>query len=169
MKTIKGDLINLAKEGRFDVIAHGCNCQGIMSAGIAKQMAQEFGADRFPMEVRSRIGYNISKLGNIDYYPIFRRTFKEVTTYLATALKPETREKLCILINCYTQFNPGKGLDLDALRLCLKKINHIFRQKHIGLPKIGCGIAGGNWKEVKQIIKEELYSMEVTIVEYEKE
>jgi len=44
---IEGDLIVLAKEGKFDVIAHGCNCQCIMGAGLAPQMAKAFGADKF--------------------------------------------------------------------------------------------------------------------------
>jgi O-acetyl-ADP-ribose deacetylase (regulator of RNase III) len=26
MKVIKGDLIQLAKDGKFDLIVHGCNC-----------------------------------------------------------------------------------------------------------------------------------------------
>jgi O-acetyl-ADP-ribose deacetylase (regulator of RNase III) len=29
---IDGDLIKLAKEGKFDVIAHGCNCHSTMGA-----------------------------------------------------------------------------------------------------------------------------------------
>jgi ribonucleoside-diphosphate reductase beta chain len=38
-----GDLITLAKAGKFDVIAHGCNCHSTMGAGIAPQMAKAFG------------------------------------------------------------------------------------------------------------------------------
>jgi hypothetical protein len=32
-------------------------------------------------------------------------------------------------------------LDYEALALCLRKINHTFKGKHVGLPQIGCGIA----------------------------
>ena len=32
---IEGDLIEFAKEGRLDVITHGCNCMCTMGAGIA--------------------------------------------------------------------------------------------------------------------------------------
>ena len=35
MKTVTGDLIALAQQGTFDVIAHGCNCMCQMGAGIA--------------------------------------------------------------------------------------------------------------------------------------
>ena len=37
---VDGDLIKLAKQGRFDVIVHGCNCFCQMGAGIAPQMAE---------------------------------------------------------------------------------------------------------------------------------
>jgi O-acetyl-ADP-ribose deacetylase (regulator of RNase III) len=42
MKEIKGDLIALAKQGEFDVIAHGCNCFVKMGAGIAKSIRLAF-------------------------------------------------------------------------------------------------------------------------------
>ena len=35
MKTVKGDLIKLALEGKFDLITHGCNSQCVMGKGIA--------------------------------------------------------------------------------------------------------------------------------------
>lgn len=42
MKEIDGDLIALAKEGRFEVIAHGCNCFCKMGAGIARGIKSAF-------------------------------------------------------------------------------------------------------------------------------
>jgi hypothetical protein len=78
----------------------------------------------------------------------------------------------------------SKPLDYEALTLCLRKINHIFKGLHIGLPLIGCHLAGGVWdyeqlpegeqfdyitgrkKDVKTIIKQELKDMNVTIVHY---
>ena len=42
MKLIKGDLIQLAKNGEFDVIIHGCNCFCTMGAGIAKTIKDIF-------------------------------------------------------------------------------------------------------------------------------
>ena len=47
---IEGDLIALAKQGKFDVITHGCNCMSNMGAGIAPQMAKAFGVDQYPLE-----------------------------------------------------------------------------------------------------------------------
>ena len=39
---IDGDLIQLANQGLFDVIGHGCNCFLNMNAGIAKSIRQAF-------------------------------------------------------------------------------------------------------------------------------
>lgn len=36
MKEIEGDLIQMALNGDFDIIAHGCNCFNTMRSGIAK-------------------------------------------------------------------------------------------------------------------------------------
>jgi len=59
-----------------------------------------------------------------------------------------------------------KPLDYEALTLCLRKINWVFSGKHIGLPKIGAGLAGGDWEQIKQIIKNELNDCDVTVVIY---
>ena len=60
----------------------------------------------------------------------------------------------------------------------MKKINSEFKGKHVGLPLIGCGIAGGIWernlknnpshKTVKEIIQTELKDCDVTVVHYKK-
>lgn len=42
MKTISADLIQLAGNGQFDRIAHGCNCYCTMGAGIAKAVMEVF-------------------------------------------------------------------------------------------------------------------------------
>jgi len=70
------------------------------------------------------------------------------------------------VINAYTQYLGGANLDYEALTLVLRKINHKFKGEHIGLPQIGCGIAGGDWKKVRKIIKRELKNCYVTVVIY---
>lgn len=158
---IEGDLIQLALQGNFDVIAHGCNCQCVMGAGLAPQMAKAFSCNEFPLESEEFKG-DINKLGMIDY-EYYRPNF------------PDTKHSVAI-VNCYTQFMYGtnhidgvsKPLDYEALTLCMRKINHIFKGKHIGLPKIGCGLAGGDWNVVKEIIKNELKDCKITIVNYKK-
>jgi len=171
MNKVDGDLIKLAKEGKFDVIAHGCNCLSTMGAGIAPQMAKEFSCDVFDMELW---GPTIKKLGCIDYETLYWEDDKYWTKY------PDEDGKWVsfklTVVNAYTQHmygrNHGDGLsrpfDYEAFTVCMRKINEIFSGKHIGLPKIGAGLAGGDWARIEKIIETELWACEVTIVNYVK-
>lgn len=60
--------------------------------------------------------------------------------------------------------NNKKPIDYEALTLCMRKMNITFRGKRIGLPKIGAGLAGGDWNKIKNIIKTELKDCKVTVV-----
>lgn len=188
---IEGDLIKLAKEGKFDVIAHGCNCFCRMKRGIAPQMAEAFDCDKFYME-RSFLSGNINKLGQIDAQICFVRDNGKIGKFITeidlSKIKKGTPEAF-VVINAYTQYEwstETKPLDYQALTICLRKINHSYKGFHIGLPLIGCHLAGGIWdytkenlslkehneyligikKDVKTIIKEELKDMDITIVHY---
>ena len=48
----------------------------------------------------------------------------------------------------------------------MRKMNHVFKGKHIGLPQIGAGLAGGDWNRIKNIIQTELTDCKVTVVIY---
>lgn len=167
---IQGDLIKLAKEAKFDVIAHGCNCHSQMGAGLAPQMAKAFGCDKFEME---SWGSTIEKLGCIDFETLVLG--KNSIWRLADADNKEGEPELAV-VNAYTQYNYGrnhsdgdlKPIDYEALTLCMRKMNKIFAGKHIGLPQIGAGLAGGNWNRIKNIIQTELVDCKVTVVIYNK-
>jgi O-acetyl-ADP-ribose deacetylase (regulator of RNase III) len=180
MEYIEGDLIKLALEGKFDVIAHGCNCFCTMGAGIAPQMAETFGCDNYPMESIEFKG-GINKLGQIDYdyYNLcINSTTNEFKIFQHSIIRTQFKHwdclKILTVINAYTQYNFKNNssnrtlLDYEALTLCMRKINHIFKGQHIGLPQIGCGLAGGDWDKVKNIIETELCDCNVTIVKFKK-
>lgn len=57
-------------------------------------------------------------------------------------------------------------VDYAAIEMCMKKINHLFKGRHIGLPKIGSGLAGGDWDRIEKIIANSLKDCKVTIVNY---
>lgn len=177
-KEIEGNLISLAKKGSFDVITHGCNCFSKMKSGIAPQMAEAFGCDKFPLELEDSNDQRINKLGQIDIVTkMISASTGAVMSVEEGALlyqKGETsiEDYPLHVINSYTQYNYGSTsngevyLDYEALTLCLRKINKHFRGKHIGLPRIGAGKAGGDWVKIKNIIKTELKNMNITIVNY---
>lgn len=142
MKVIKGDLLKLTDQ--FDVIVHGCNCWTTMGAGIARQVKLQY-PEAFEADMKTSIGCP-QKLG----------TYTQATVGDVT------------IVNAYTQYNLGKDLRIDALRECFRGIKQEFSGKRIGYPKIGAGLAGGNWDEISQVIDEELEGEDHTLVIYEK-
>lgn len=158
---IKADLIQEALGGMFDVIAHGCNCFCVQGAGIAAQMAKIFFTLKMPLENIVQKG-DWHKLGNIEWHSI---TDKGDWLRISNPNDMYANDVLVTVINAYTQYEPGKNLDYEALTLCMRKINHEFKGKDIGLPWIGCGIAGGDKVRVEQILRQELKDCNVTICE----
>jgi len=158
MKVVKGDLIKLVKGGHFDVIVQGCNCQNTMGKGIAKQIKAEF-PEAYEADCKTISG-DKSKLGSFSHADIFR----EDGTYF-------------VVINAYTQYDYRptyvddgiSRVNYDAIRQVFKVINFMFKPINfrIGYPKIGCGLAGGDWDIVSKIIDEELEGCDHTLVEFD--
>lgn len=147
---MSGNLITLAKTGHFDVIAHGCNCFCTMGAGIAKGIKTSFPA-AWEVDLKTKPG-DRSKLGTCT-----------------SAVVSTTAGELTV-VNAYTQFDwRGTGLKADyrAITTCMDWIGSHYQGKRIGLPKIGAGLAGGDWNRIMDIIERSLGRHDLTIVEYE--
>ncbi len=152
-REIEGDLVKLAKKGEFDIIGHGCNCFATMKAGIALPIGIAFPEAK--KADKNYLAQPEKRLGNFT---------------LGHSVKYDI-----IVANFYTQFYPGPDLKIDALRNSFAKfveaMNVTLSKEErdnvkIGLPLIGCGIAGGDWEEVSQIIKEEFKDFDITIVKF---
>ena len=69
-------------------------------------------------------------------------------------------------------YKDSKGLPpirYDAVRQCLKEVA-LFAIDHkasVHMPRIGCGLAGGKWELMEQIIKEELITKEIAVTVYD--
>lgn len=149
MKTVKGDLIKFAKQGHFDIIVHGCNCFNVFGAGIALQMSMQF-PDAYKADLKTVRG-DREKLG----------------TYSKAVISLE--DKQLTVINAYTQYNyGGHGLLLDyaAIRLVFRQLNEEYKDCVIGIPKIGSGLANGDWNTIKDIIDEESTNNSIVLVEF---
>jgi O-acetyl-ADP-ribose deacetylase (regulator of RNase III) len=150
MKTVKGDLIKLAKQGVFDVIVHGCNCFNIMGAGIAAQIAKEFPeayqADEEAFESKT------NRLGDFSAAYIPKRD--------------DMVKSLCV-INAYTQLYPGPCASYRAIIDVFERLSvSIHKDSKIGIPAIGCGIGGLDWDEVSRMIDATMPHHDLTFVEY---
>jgi O-acetyl-ADP-ribose deacetylase (regulator of RNase III) len=144
---IQGDLIKMAKNGDFDVIVHGCNCFCNMGKGIAAQIKKEF-PDAYRADTYTERGSK-TKLGGLSFVRM--------------------KEGL-VVVNAYTQYDyrgSEPNIDYTALRSAFKKIKKEFAGRKIGYPKIGAGLAGGDWNVIKEIISEELKGENHTLVVFD--
>ncbi|MFH2138015.1 MAG: macro domain-containing protein [Candidatus Omnitrophota bacterium] len=149
MKVIKGDLIKKAQAAEFDVIIHGCNCFCAMGAGIAKSIKTAF-PQAYEADLKTTKG-DKAKLGTCSVAAV------------------QTGKGKVYVVNAYTQYNfSGRGVlvDYEAIRSCMKWVKKNFSSQRIGIPKLGAGLAGGDWQVISAIINEELSGEDVTLVEY---
>ena len=136
IKQTKGNILEMFKTGEYSGMIHGCNCFNTMKSGIAGQITREF-PEASVADSRTIRG-DRSKLGT---YSLAQTEFGSI-------------------YNCYTQLRYGRDgdryLDYEALYKALELVNsnHSFDKKGLLIPRIGCGLAGGNWNIVKTMIQE---------------
>ena len=146
----KGNLLDLAEAGEFDIVVQGCNCFNTMGGGIAREIRE-----RYPMAAtvdNETLKGDYNKLGN--YTTAFTGKF--------------------LIVNAYTQYNMSRGTDVfeyTAFQLILEKLTYAFPGKRIGLPYIGMGLAGGDQNTIIPMIEwfAERIALEggsVTLVEF---
>jgi O-acetyl-ADP-ribose deacetylase (regulator of RNase III) len=135
MQTIRGDLVKLALEGRFDVIVHRCNCQCAMGAGIARTIKQVF-PEAYNADLATAKGER-AKLGTLS------------------AAAVERNGRRLTIVNGYTQFHwhgSGALVHYAAVRSVMGRVKESYAGNAIGYPRIGAGLAGGDWDTIATII-----------------
>ena len=137
-------MINYIKGNVFDskdqVLVHGCNCFQRMGAGIAKKV-KELYPEAYQADVENTSYADRGKLGTITH----------------AAVKHVIHKTPLIVVNAYTQYNyatTSMMLDYGALRTAMYKIATLFGDKSISMPKIGAGLAGGDWKQIETILND---------------
>lgn len=146
IKYVDGDLLRDADQ--FDVIGHCCNCFCTMGSGIAPQIKDKF-PEAFEVDCKTTKG-DITKLGTISF----------------------TENTSPIVVNLYGQYDyTGRrrnemDLDYQALKSALQLMKDKYTGKRFGLPKLGAGLAGGDWTVIERIIQEVFAGEYVTIVNY---
>ena len=138
IQTIHGDLLQ-AK----GLIIHGCNSQGVMASGVAKQIRETYPE-----------AYNAYMKGIEEHC-------KGVTGYCTYY----RHDNDTVIVNAVTQKYYGRDstvtyVSYDAVRSCFREINKalsVFPNiTDINFPKIGAGLGRGNWNVISKIIDEEI-------------
>jgi len=132
-KYIKGDIT----ETELKYIAHGVNCQNVMGSGVAKALFE-----KFP-----------------DVKKQYHSINNEIPPTLGHIQIVRTQKK--IIYNLFTQFDYGNGyrdgkryINYSAIVDSLRKMCLLDIKGPVAIPKIGCGLAGGNWEFVEQLIND---------------
>ena len=147
VKIIHGNLITAFEKGHINFMAHCCNMQNVMGAGIAKQIKQSY-----PFAYTTDCAWYRSNENKREFSHISVARI-EINRYV---------------INVYGQRYYGtktKQLDEEYLRIGLTQLAAITDYADvIGLPyNMGCGLAGGNWNDVYKIIEEVFVNHQVKI------
>lgn len=140
---VNGNLLDV-KEG---IICQQVNCRGVMGAGLAKQLK-----DKYPQiytEYQEYI-YNMMRYQHLTDYAKLKGCVNVVFL-----------QKNLICTNIFGQDAYGRDgiyTDYNALKKGLTYIRDIVQPAYelpVYLPYgIGCGLAGGSWTVVKQIIED---------------
>lgn len=160
LKEEKGNLLDLAEQGKFDVVVQGCNCFNAMGGGIAKEIRLRYPAVSEVDSKTERGDYN--KLGNWTEGEVIVGDLGYVSKFT--------------VINAYTQYNMSTGNDVFeycAFELILQKLLRAYGDKRIGFPYIGMGLARGDSKIIMGMLTEFANAVaakggEVTLVEFSK-
>jgi len=146
IKYVNGDLIQAFEDGKVTMIAHGCNCVGGFGSGVAGQIAK-----RYPL-VRDK----------------YKQLHKEGGTKLGFFQTLYIPEKGWI-INCGTQKNylprNVRNADYDAIKKTMELLYSFSGNFNTtpAIPKIGCGLAGGEWDIVEDIINKIFHDRDIVV------
>lgn len=143
-KYIVGDIT----ETELKQIAHGVNCQNKMGSGVAKALYSKF------PEVKTEYHRWIEhqKKSYFDFEP---------KHLLGQSCMVQDKDKE--IFNCFTQLQYGydgkKYVSYSAIIKCFEELVYFHNSgqlidNKIAIPKIGCGLAGGDWYIVEQLINE---------------
>jgi O-acetyl-ADP-ribose deacetylase (regulator of RNase III) len=139
---IKGDLFDT----NADIIAHGCNCSNGFGSGVAKIVATKYPKAKYYFhEKYDEDGW---KLGDVQFVQVVGGRY---------------------IANCATQYAYlPRGVchaDYGAIKTCMEKVKDFAKDKNlsVAIPKIGAGLAGGDWNTIESILKEVFSDYDVTV------
>ncbi len=142
--------------GTMNTVVHGCNAQGVMGRGAALAVK-----NRFPFAFAA-------------YHEAWRRNGLRLGSVIWSIDTSHSRPM--IIGNMITQEHwqaergiDGRNVNYNAVRKCIREVNRFVKSTqdgecvieaigpihHVGMPMIGAGLGGGDWKIISGIIEYE--------------
>lgn len=155
IKYIKGDATEpIVISDKYSVICHCCNALGAWGKGFVVPLGKKYPIAKEKYLKFIKMTKEENRLGSVS--------FAKVTDNI-------------IVANIIGQYNiyPKDGkipLDYEALEKGFKNVIEMFKTNNIPLtihmPKIGCGLAGGDWNVVEKIIKNTFINENIEVYVY---
>jgi O-acetyl-ADP-ribose deacetylase (regulator of RNase III) len=147
---IQGDLF----ETSIKVIVHGCNAQGVMGSGVAKIIREKYprAYNRYSLEYKYENRLDLGKI---------------ITVPCPDHSNPNS---VRVIVNAITQefygYDGRKYVSYDAIASVMSKIDKMFDVygiTKVAMPKIGAGLAGGDWNVISAIIESEMKNIQPVV------
>ena len=136
-KYIKGDVTKTD----LKYIIHGVNCQNVMGSGVARSIYETY------PEVKEKYHAYASQHQSSLYNQ--KQLLGEIQS---------VRSRGKIIYNCFTQLNFGNDgkryVNYKAIVDCFKRLTESLEGETIAIPKIGSGLAAGDWNLIEQLIND---------------
>lgn len=130
-------------DSEYKFILHGCNAQGVMGAGFAK---------------------TVKELQSFAYQQ-YREAYERRGLKLGEAII--VRDTKRVIIHAITQQYYGKDgrryVSYDAIANAMAAVEENLYGETIAMPKIGSGLAGGDWNVIEAIIESELKTVQPVV------
>tara|TARA_R100000951_G_C2653160_1_gene185157 strand:+ start:8651 stop:9118 length:468 start_codon:yes stop_codon:yes gene_type:complete len=138
VKEVKANLLDTECE----FIAHGVNCQNKMGSGVAKAIFS-----RYP---------EIKKSYHKYYESNIHLALNGAEDFLTTVQPVEVHDGK-VVFNLFTQeyygYDGKQYVSYEAIEECFRLLaEECDYCTEVAIPKIGCGLAGGDWEIVKELI-----------------
>jgi O-acetyl-ADP-ribose deacetylase (regulator of RNase III) len=137
---LEGDMFS----AETDAFAHGVNCQGVMGAGVAREMARR--------------------------YPDMVMAYRErCTRKRMVAGEVMTWEGPPTVFNLATQVHPGANARLAWVQASLASLIDKAEDldiRSVAMPRIGCGIGGLDWMDVRPLVERQACQTKIELRVY---
>lgn len=168
------------------LIAHICNDVGAWGAGFVLALSRRWKEPQLAYRTlfdKKLDGWPRAYLGQVQFVPIPRPPLEDLLTQSADQFRP-TPEPLraamfardgLMVANMIAQSGIGKGADgsppirYAALDQCLDQVGLMasWARASVHMPRIGCGLAGGDWAMVEPLIQQNLCARGVEVTVYD--
>lgn len=148
LQFINGSLL----DADTNIIAHQVNCQGVMGAGLAKQIRNKYPQVYTKYHTACNTISDLSLLGKVQV----------IST---------DQYRVANLFGQRYYGHDKRYTDYDALTTALTKLRNYMSEhdlQTLGLPYgLGCGLAGGDWKIVYEIIRDVFTPSDILVKIYQ--